>query len=107
LTFRKNPSNYQKNYFRFSKFFLPNSGTSDIFQLSQTSNINIPGKWLYMIGSRGITEPQSKLSGAKDKTVALTEDVMQLNDGPVRRSSPGKNVDVKLYKIGLRVLLIL
>ena len=57
-----------------------------------------------MIGSRGITEPQSKLSGAKDKTVALTEDVMQLNDGPVRRSSPGKNVDVKLYEVKLKGL---
>ncbi len=49
-----------------------------------------------MIGSRGITEPEPRLDGAKHKTVAWTEDGM-LSDGPVRRSVPGKSVDVELY----------
>ena len=74
-----------------SMFYLPNSGTSDVVHLAETSNINIPGKWLYMIGSQGITEPDSRLGGTKDRRVAWNGGAM-LNDGPVRRSLPGENI---------------
>ena len=51
-----------------------------------------------MVGSRGITEPEARLDGAKHKTVAWTEDGM-LNDGPVRRSVPGKSVESKRVRV--------
>ena len=64
----------------FRKFYLPNSATSDIFLLSKTSNVNVPGKWLYEIGSRDVLEPQM-MNWIGDGA---------LNGGPVKRSIPGK-----------------
>ena len=79
-------------FFRFSKFYLPNSATSDVFRLSETSNIHIPGKWLYMASSRGVIQPDVRRGLAEDNIGALSEDVT-LNDRRGRRSSSGNYKD--------------
>ena len=70
-----------------NKFYLPNSGTSDFVQLCESSNINIPGKWLYVIGLHGIAEPESRFGGARNRNVARARDLL-LNGGLVKRSLP-------------------
>ena len=74
-----------------SKFYLRNRGPSDVVQLCESSNINIPGKWLYMIGLHGITEPESRFGGAKNRKVAWARELL-LNGGLVKRSLPGDNI---------------
>ena len=35
----------------FREFHLPGSGTNKVHLLSKNSNVNRPGKWIYLIGS--------------------------------------------------------